>query len=726
MLIAAVGVGLATLYTPAAAATSSSGYPSAAHSDWAVDPTVPGDNVPAVGRSLFDFLVTRRDGERYTYDVPFPFARLVKRINDRMQQSSSATSNHAAVLIPLGRSLQRASAAPAFFAYPRVVLAATGEPRLASSDAGMLLKDRLYLGYQEKENLIEVISYNESAGRFEFQVVKDYRAGGEPRVLYANRAVCVACHQNAAPLFSRPTWGETNANPRVASLLRDQKRAFYGIDLNRGVDVPNAIDDATDRANLYSAYQLLWGAGCETSGDREKSARCRAGLFTAALQYRLTGSQRFDATSGSYREHVMPVLATSARTRWPTGLRIPNPDIPNRDPYLGQSGLPNASALSVDMPAAFDPLNPRPPLATWSIAESATLSRLVAGLADFIAQVDMRRLDAHLYSANRNARRAHYESTCAVTRTSTATRTYRIDFQCTPAATRGLALHGSLYGEGKRITQGRLDRIKLFDNANESADLADLDITSGALARRGSHHSTTLRLKRGGSHARRSNGDAIETLRLTWSDERRTGAATVSVVEDFAPVQTAVEQMIQSTLSNRLDVFADQPFRRASLMPELFARLGMPAMAWCCVNDAGIPPPMMETQTMIPVDVRPSILQPFFRYCATCHQSNERSPPNFLQGSAPQVSANLAHCAQRLYVRLAMSRLAPSDRYKTPMPPDYALYGLHSSPERWRDSTELAALEGYVKRALEVENGKAPRVDELLARGYENLRSCLP
>ena len=41
----------------------------------------------------------------------------------------------------------------------------------------MFARDRLYLGYQENANLIEVISYNEAAARFEFQLVRDYRAG---------------------------------------------------------------------------------------------------------------------------------------------------------------------------------------------------------------------------------------------------------------------------------------------------------------------------------------------------------------------------------------------------------------------------------------------------------------------------------------------------------------------------------------------------------------------
>jgi mono/diheme cytochrome c family protein len=125
-------------------------------------------------------------------------------------------------------------------------------------------------------------------------------------------------------------------------------------------------------------------------------------------------------------------------------------------------------------------------------------------------------------------------------------------------------------------------------------------------------------------------------------------------------------------------------------------------------------------------EARPTNVQAFFRYCATCHQSNDRSPPNFLQGSASEVSAKLGHCAERLHVRLSMWRLAPAARSKSAMPPDYALYGSHVSPAAWRDSAELGALRTYVERVLQSEKGKVPAVDELLSRGYENLRSCLP
>src|SRR5262245_13327842 len=181
---------------------------------WAVDPVRPGPDAPPAGRSLFDFVATVEAGGKRVYDIPFPFERLVERLEAR---SGCEPRERCAkqVLIPLGRSLQRLAAAPEFFRYPRVVVTIDAESRRG----GLLLKDRIYLGYQGQAALIEVISYNEAAGRFEFQIVSDYRRGGSPQVVYARRAVCAACHQNPAPMFSLPLWEETNANERVAARL---------------------------------------------------------------------------------------------------------------------------------------------------------------------------------------------------------------------------------------------------------------------------------------------------------------------------------------------------------------------------------------------------------------------------------------------------------------------------------------------------------------------------
>ena len=106
---------------------------------WAVDPTVPGEDLPPRGRSLFDVLFTvERNGHSF-YDVPFPFTELVNRIDQRLPKDKAGRSNLKRVLIPLGRSLQRQAAAPNYFSNPRIVLAVDREP---DSPSALLLKER--------------------------------------------------------------------------------------------------------------------------------------------------------------------------------------------------------------------------------------------------------------------------------------------------------------------------------------------------------------------------------------------------------------------------------------------------------------------------------------------------------------------------------------------------------------------------------------------------------
>src|SRR5690606_25201029 len=188
----------------------------------------------------------------------------------------------------------------------------------------LMLKDRLFLGFQDEAGVIEVISYNEQAGRFEFQVVEGYRAGETPRVRYARRAVCSACHHAGAPIFSRPGWDETNANPAVARALSVHATAFHGVAVKRGVDVPNAIDDSVARANRIALAQTLWRRACDTVRPAAGSAAgqaasdpvaCREALLLATLERRLAR-----ATAGAPAQPRLAPLLAAWQALWPQGL----------------------------------------------------------------------------------------------------------------------------------------------------------------------------------------------------------------------------------------------------------------------------------------------------------------------------------------------------------------------------------------------------------------------
>jgi hypothetical protein len=311
-------------------------------------------SLPPVGRSRFDALI----GDA---PVPFPFARLRAKLQQEVEPDPGGIPPLKMTLIPLGRSLQRMAAMPDFFAFPRIVLAVDSPSRLGFSP----LQDRLFIGYQEKAAQLEVISYNEALGRFEFQVVRDYMAGATPVVEYAPRKLCMSCHQNGAPIFSRALWSETPANPVIAARLRATHRTFNGVKIS-GTDIAYFIDSSAHRANMFSVWQTIWRDGC---GTGISGSTCRREWFDASLQYALTGRI---PSSG------LPQLSARWSQQWPQGLPIPTASIPNRDPF------------STDpIPRAANPLTLRAPAEIWV---SPDPDRLIVGLASLFNAADIARI----------------------------------------------------------------------------------------------------------------------------------------------------------------------------------------------------------------------------------------------------------------------------------------------------------------------------------------------
>ena len=620
---------------------------------WAVDPGKPGRDVPAKGRSLFDFAMTNRVDGKPAYEIPLFFEALVHRLE--LGLGCSGNCSHQ-VFIPLGRSLQRAAASPDFFVSPRTVVAITGEGVGPVSG-----RDRIYLGYQPRANAIEVISYNETAARFEFQLVKNYRRGATPQVVYANRSVCIACHQNHGPVFSRQVWDETNANPQVAARL-----AEAGSNVDRiPVETPNAIDDATERANLIGVTQLLWIEACD--------AKCRAAALTAALQYLLTGERQFD------RGQVEQVLAAGFRGRWPNGLAIPNPDIPNRDPLAFPAGATGLAQAHV--PAQLEPLAPRAPLAIWRAQDPELAHRFVTGLAQLLAGADVAEI------------RNYLEATHA------ASRQYRAD--CILIA-----------GDANSAYDCR-GEVSLRGNASALESIAIGNVAP-------LHHLAFSAVNRapgvlefepgvGGHRARLADGNAIARVALRWHGAK--AEARVTVTEDFAKLREAV-----AALS-----LPDKPFSRAAVMTALDASLGLPARARCCDDATSLPPAQADEA---PAVVQSAYGAAFQQPCGACHATSEPAPPNFLAGDATRIDASLAHCAPRLFVRLSMWDLKPELRDKVPMPPPQASRAGHP----WMQDTPADAikpLKNAVAEWLRAETGEAPDLAKMLSRGYENLRPCL-
>jgi hypothetical protein len=214
------------------------------------------------------------------------------------------------------------------------------------------------------------------------------------------------------------------------------------------------------------------------------------------------------------------------------------------------------------------------------------------------------------------------------------------------------------------------------------------------------------------------------------------GHAGLTFLADFAAVDRAVDALARSTKSGESDALADRPFRRAVLVPALFSRLGIEPVATCCTNPVGMPLAAVdagaggtvseeaEAERLAEPFPEP-VLHTFFHYCATCHATDQPSPPNFLHGRPDEVRAHLAQCAERIFFRLSMWQVPHDDRPKTAMPPVHALRRLHLDPGEWPGNPDLMLLRQYAADLLKGQTGAAPRLEDLTARGYEGLRGCL-
>lgn len=734
---------------------------------WAVDPVDPGPNLPPVGRSLFDFLITTGAGAAQRYQVPLPFSELLKEIETRLSADHAAQSL-TRVLIPLNRSLQRHGAGSEVFRYPRAVVAVVGEPSASPKDAGTLFKDRLFLGYQEKTGVLEVISYNEAAGRFEFQIVRDYRPGGAPQVFYANRALCTACHQNQAPIFSSPPWEETINNEKIVKLLKAQGRTFYGFPLRKSRDIPEDFDQATDRANALASYQFLWRDGCERIGAQADSIACRANLFRSLLQYRLNRSRDFDRRAPRYIRQLVPFLISRWGELLPQGLLLPSSDIPSRNPFLhlAQSDqrllekvMAPEEAKSIwdslgrrpDIRSIYEPTVLRPPKETWSLSAENTesLVRAIEGLSSFVADVDTHRLDEHLF---RNAQEGdhseqHYRTACRYEVTVQPQSVERISLDCgqsngsMPDSDEGFAMKGLMYVKAGATLEGSIESLSFRDgNKLRELDVRGTEVKQGAAHKTWRLQVTTKFTK---LHARRADGKAIRRLTVTWDLPKKplklgfptslAGHALMTVIDDFKMVDTVIDEMARQTRSGESDVFSAKPFRRASAMKALFDILGMAPLTWCCLDERGLPPPLLIHGANQPdqdlgtnAAEGDSIIRSFHQHCAECHQGIDDFPPNFLHGSHSQVRENLSHCAERIFFRLEMWRLNPSDRPETPMPPATAAYRHAVLHGHGPPDNDLEALKNFVADHLESRTGLTPRLEDFMKRDYDNLRECSP
>lgn len=574
-----------------------------------------GASLPPVGRSIFDFMVAKQVDGEWIYDVPFPFEALMDHLKAGLDEGYRGPTKE--VLHPIGRSLHRHAASPHdYFRYPRAVIAVDAESVPPAGRSGAMLRDRLYIGYQPLSESVELIAYNEAAGRFEYQVVIDYREGGTPKVTYADRGLCTACHHNQSVIYAGAPWAESNSSAQVVALLREEAESFYGIPAQVSFDIPELFDEATDRTNFFSAYQLAWQDGCEATGDFESAVACRRDGLISALRYRLTSGYQLTDSGDGTRDRFADAIVESWLARWPRGVEIASADLLDLDPF-GQPGYAIGSVGAdigvaelaamvnddmVQFEAEYEPLFERAPKDVWMVAapfaglspvEPSWVSQVIGGLGNFLAAVDIERLSDHLAASSAPERGLSFP--CQVVPGDAAGETINIWFQCDASLGERAPLKGQLRGGANGAVEGVLSRLH-----PETAAPAGMVVRDGRFERTESGWRARFALRDSvtGFDARMGDGNYLRDLVLDWpavdgvAEAPVAATITMTIADDFAIVVAAIDDLAEATLAGESDALAYAPFRRVAVLRPIFDQIGFEPMDWCCLDADHLPPPV--------------------------------------------------------------------------------------------------------------------------------------
>lgn len=353
---------------------------------------IPETDLPPAGtRSLFDHFLVQNDG------LPYPFSKLITLLQKQNPEGVAPIS----VLIPHGRSLLKGQADDA---HPRIVVAADYQATNTPVALGLAPRGQLFLGLVENAHEIEVLSYNEAAGRFEFQLVQNYCEGCVPRIVYARRAICTTCHQGGTPIFSERPWNETNGQPVTAAAImaaRGNQHDYLGVPLQQPLAMPERFEQLANVGNFFQATQRLWLDGCGEQGHA-----CRRQMLRLALAY-ADNPNNFKVDSAEANQ-LRQLQAPSFPKE---GIIVPESSLHNRDPigeklgfkgwlrslytreiHFGEGAKDNEDLSAFDklppLRAYVDPLTVRPPKQLLH----ATDIDGVYGVASFFTDADYKTL----------------------------------------------------------------------------------------------------------------------------------------------------------------------------------------------------------------------------------------------------------------------------------------------------------------------------------------------
>ena len=533
--------------------------------------------------SLFDRLFVDETSGEPSHRLPYPFSQLVQSIEQHLGRSINDDPNRVdSAMFPVSRCINRYSAGPDYYLSPRLVVSVDSEHMGTDIKPAPYLKDRLYLGYQPSTESMEVISYNPSAGRFDFQLVTQYNEDQTPTVINADRDSCTSCHQNEGPIFPRALWSETDNNPRILNRIA-AARGIPEDDIPRTTNSRLAdIDGSINRANMFSLFQRIWKQGCRSDSVRD-SFQCRAGLLESALQHRLDPTFRLQTSSHLVHDYLLPILIGNIQQRWPDGIAVPSSDIRDQNPIrVGiEQHLASAETLKQanDLRIQWQPDN---------------IQRIVRGLGQFVSLNNIIKLDRQLHAAGVAAgAQKTREGECYLRRvdklnlnTSSAAKSGDVSLRCRWAGdsfSEEMSFFADLFIENGVVRSlPFMNRMTL----GSKGFVVGLTHRGASIENIGPRSEVRFDLfnSRNQVRGRLPNGEIIDSIAINWggglfdqsviiSSQGVRGKATLTTLSDQRLLERALQIIVENSTSAKSELLGEVAFDGDRLMDAVFAAL---------------------------------------------------------------------------------------------------------------------------------------------------------
>lgn len=695
---------------------------------------------PKVGRSYFDMIFSAPGSNTNTvqYQVPYPFNKIITKLEDYvgLKSNSSDSAGVKVTIFPMGRSLQRNAAIAGsnqpfsfdpFFRFPRIVMGVDGEPTHENSLL-LNLKNKIYIGFNERAEILEAISYNEEEGRYEYQIIRDYAPGKTPKVSYANRSLCLSCHQNQTPIFSRGPWSESNANKQMADSMKQKMDAafgqpacdssntqaycyknsnpyYFGAPVRIDESVSYRLDTSTDQGNFIHAYQKMWKELCTTS-------ECKTTALKNFIMYRLNGNS---GLIGSPEQIAwLKNIEAGWKNKWPRGLSIPSPNVPNRDPLKDISDRGSASSFSTvnskdvksvqdlltqsKIPTEFEPLLQRQPIDIWpnSGIEINNTNRMIKGLSQEFTFSDIKMIDQWLYkNKTKEQILTELSADCSIDPDG-----QNLAISCDGKSAEAFSLNAYI---SKVKNQGDVSDFAIKSaklNCDASLSQSDQNKFSG----KSCPQMTDLIA----GYAKVSDEQAIVFLQRRDGLSVRTlhGYFAAEVFINLNTRKASLKVYDQSPLVNDVmaknanDIFKTTTFSRFQVMKSLiqYVKIKMDRMQNYNMNGLEM---SVDGESASPTVLQANMTgsQIMKVTCAKCHANDEAVPPNFMGYAHQEISdvdqcRRIEQCAPRMIYRLKMRKCekAQFQKKKNPMPPEFFLANNKVSTAEWQNVHNVKVL----------------------------------